>query len=485
MESQTQKTTTTNKTGDGNGHAAPATDAPPMRPPQHHNVPRLNDPNQPAGGGHWWVWLIVLAVVAGAAIFIYPRLAAKLKAGGQQAGAGGRGAGGGNREVPVVAAPVKKGDMKIFLDALGTVTPFSTVQVHTRVDGEIMKINFKEGQAVKKDDPLVEIDPRPYQVQMEQAEAAMARDNALLVSAKDDLKRYQDAGTAVAAQQVTDQQHLVAQYAATLKVDQAQIDQAKLNITYCHVTSPITGRIGLEKINLGNIVHASDTNPLVIITQLQPIAVVFSLPQRDISRVMQTPNGGDGLAALAYSADMSQMIAPGSLVAADSQVDPTTGTLQFKASFPNEKNELYPNEFVNVRLQIQVLKDVVLAPGVAVQPGLGGPDSEFVYVVTSDNSIELRKVKTGPKEGEQEVIETGLQPGEIVVTDGVDKLTQGSKVKVGKGDGGPGGKGKGSHGGGAATQEAAQQGGGASEGKPHKKKDAQQQPEGGAGSAQQ
>lgn len=483
MESQSQKTTTTTKPVDGNGHAAPATDAPPIRQPQHHNVPRLNDPDQPSGGGHWWVWLIVLAVVAGAAIFIYPRLAAKLKAGTQQAGPGGHG--GGNREVPIVAAPVKKGDMKIYLDALGTVTPFSTVQVHTRVDGEIMKINFKEGQSVKKDDPIVEIDPRPYQVQQEQAEAAMARDNALLVSAQDDLKRYQDAGTAVAAQQVTDQQHLVAQYAATLKVDQAQIDQAKLNVTYCHVTSPITGKIGLEKINLGNIVHASDTNPLVIITQLQPISVVFSLPQRDISRVMQTPNGGDGLPALALAADMSQTITTGTLVAADSQVDPTTGTLQFKASFPNEKNELYPNEFVNVRLQIQILKDVVLAPGVAVQPGLGGPDSEFVYVVKSDNTIELRKVTTGPKEGEQEVIEAGLQPGEMVVTDGVDKLTQGTKVKVGKGSGGPGGKGKKGDGAGASTQGAAQPGGASAEGKPHKRKDQPQQPEGGAGSAQQ
>jgi membrane fusion protein, multidrug efflux system len=244
----------------------------------------------------------------------------------------------------------------------------------------------------------------------------------------------------------------VAQYEATLKVDQAQIDQATLNITYCHVISPIAGKVGLRQIDLGNIVHASDTQALAVITQLQPIAVVFSIPQDDIPRVIQQPNGGDGLPALAFNRDMTgKPIARGTLTAADSQVDNTTGTLKLKATFPNEDGVLFPNQFVNIKLQVQTLKDVVLAPAVAVQPGLG-EDSRFVYVVKSDNAVELRKVTTGPKEGEQQVITAGLQAGEVVVTDGVDKLTQGTKVSARQpgAKGGAGGKGKGA--GNAATQ---------------------------------
>lgn len=430
-----------NESKSGNGHAtreAPAPIRNPL-PPQHEpplalpapghehdeyaRIPKLNDPNV-QHRSHWWVWLIVLAIVIGLGIFLYPRLFGK----NQAATTGGGGRGGAGREVPVVAQIIKKGQLKVYLDGLGTVTPFNTVTVRTRVDGEIMKIHFTEGQIVKKGDLLIEIDKRPFQAQLVQAQGAHARDAAQLLGAQQDLKRDIEAGTAIAKQQVDQQAALVAQYQGAVQADQGQIDSANVNIKYCDITSPIDGWIGLRQVDQGNIVHASDPNGLVVVNQLQPISVIFSIPQDDIPRVTTQKNGGVGLPVQALNRDKTATIAEGTLLALDSQVDPTTGMIKIKASFENKNNALFPNQFVNIKLLVDTLSDVVIAPNEAIQQG---PDNlEFAYVVKDDNTIELRKIKTGATEGSRTVITEGLEPGDKVVTDGVDKLTEGSKVSV-------------------------------------------------------
>lgn len=330
-------------------------------------------------------------------------------------------------EIPVQASAVTRGDLKIFLNGLGTATALNTVTVRTRIDGQINKIAFTEGQTVKEGDPVVEIDPRPYEVQLTQAQGQLAKDQASLENAKLDLKRYQNAGEAVPEQQAATAASTVAQFEGAVKIDQGQIDNAKLNLIYCHITAPISGRIGLRLVDQGNMVHATDATGLLVITQVKPIAVIFSLSQDELPKVLKAIQEKKQLDVDAYDRDLKNKLSTGTLLAVDNQIDTTTATVRFKAVFPNDDEMLFPNQFVNIRLLIDIRKDVTLAPSAAIQHN---PTTAFVYVVKPDDTVEIRTVTTGPTEGTQTVVEKGLEPDDQVVTDGVDKLQNGSKVSL-------------------------------------------------------
>ena len=331
--------------------------------------------------------------------------------------------------VPVVAVAAHQGDMPVYLSALGTVTAYNTVTVKSRVDGQIVNVAFEEGQLVKEGDLLVEIDPRPFQVQLAQAEGQMARDRALLTVAKRTLQRNKellDQGI-VARQMYDDQQAAVGQYEGAVQVDQALIDQAKLQLTYSRVTAPIGGRVGLRHVDVGNVVHASDEQGLVVITQVQPITVLFTVPEDDLRAVLEkTRAGGAPLVVEAYDRAGQKRLATGSLQSTDNQIDPATGTARLKAVFDNADRALFPNQFVNVRLLLDVSENAVIVPGAAVQRG---KDGTFVYVVKSDQTVEVRPVVVGASAGGETAIAGGVAVAEQVVVDGVDKLRAGSTVK--------------------------------------------------------
>jgi membrane fusion protein, multidrug efflux system len=372
-----------------------------------------------------WIWLVLLCIAAVAAYFWYPKLSATAEA--QSTSKKGDKAGSG-KAVPVVAATSRKGDMPVYLTGLGSVTAFNTVTVRSRVDGEIVKIGFTEGQLVKKDDLLVEIDPRPFQVQLEQAEAQKARDVALLDNALIDQERYKVlfAQEAIPKQQLDTQLSTVAQYKATIKSDQSMIDNAKLQLIYSKITSPLGGRVGLRLVDQGNIIHATDTNGLVVITQLQPIAVIFNIAEDDLPAVRKKMEGGV-LRVDAYDRDLKKKLAQGQLLTIDNQIDQSTGTVRFKGQFENQDNSLFPNQFVNARLLVDIRHNAVIIPTAAIQRS---PQSAFVYVVKPDNTAEVRNIVSSLTEGDEAAVDKGLEPGENVVIDGVDKLQQGTKVSV-------------------------------------------------------
>jgi membrane fusion protein, multidrug efflux system len=382
---------------------------------------------------------VVIAVLVAIAL-----LAWLLTPKGGQPTAGGRFSGGG--PMPVVAAQARTGDMPITLIGLGTVTPLATVTVQSQISGQIMKIAFKEGQTVKAGDPLMLIDPRPYQVALEQAEGALARDKALLANARVDLDRYQTlfAQDSIAEQQLATQKSLVAQDEGNVKTDQGQIDAAKLNLTYCHIVSPIPGRVGLQQVTLGNYVTPAEPNGLVVVTQLQPITVVFTLPEDDIPPILQRLKTAATLPVTAYDRSNTQVLATGTLQSIDSQIDPTTGTLKLKATFPNTDQVLFPQQFVNIVLLLDTLHGATLIPQAGVQRGAPGT---YVYVINADNTVSVRKVTLGPGDPTNITITQGLKAGETVVVDGADKLKDGAKVLLrsanGAGaQGGPGGAGQ-------------------------------------------
>jgi multidrug efflux system membrane fusion protein len=407
------------------------------------------DPQHPHRRSFAWLWVSLLLIAVGVGgYFVYKRIHEAPAAGGPGGRPGGRGA-----MAPVVVATARKGDMNIYLDGLGSVIPLNTVTVRSRVDGQLMKVHFVEGQAVHEGDLLFEIDPRPFQVQLTQAEGQMAKDQALLKNAKADLERYQSAREAVSQQQLDTAAANVSNYEGATKIDQGQIDSAKLQLTYCHITAPLTGRIGLKMVDQGNMVHANDQNGLAVITQLQPIAVVFSLAEEDVPRVMRELNAGKKLPIDAYDRDFKNKLATGSLLAIDSQIDPTSATVRLKGVFPNENGALFPSQFVNARLLIDTIHDAVLVPSAAVQQS---PTSQFVYVVKPDSTVDMRDVETGPSDGDNTVITRGLAVGETVVTEGVDKLQQGAKVNVG----GRGGATRPTGGGNGTSRPSAEIGGG-------------------------
>jgi multidrug efflux system membrane fusion protein len=385
--------------------------------------------SQGAARSRWWVWLLLLVIVGGGYWYYRGR-----NSQADAAAAGGEGPGGaamgapGSFVVPVVVATATKGDLPVFLNGLGNVTAFNTVTVRSRVDGQIVKINFVEGQNVTAGQALVEIDPRPFQVQLEQAEGQLAKDQAQLRDVQVDYERFKllfQEGV-IPKQQLDTQQAQVGTFEGAIKADNATIDNAKLQITYSHITAPIGGRVGLRLVDMGNMVHATDTNGLLVITQLQPIATLFSLPQDQLQQVMARMKKGAPIVVEAYDRDNATKLATGKLLTIDNQIDTTTGTYKLKAVFDNTKNELFPNQFVNVHLLVDTKKNVVLVPTTAI---LRGPQGIYVFAVGTDNKVKIHIVTLAEANGNVTGISSGLNPGDVVVTDGQDKLQDGSKVE--------------------------------------------------------
>jgi multidrug efflux system membrane fusion protein len=333
----------------------------------------------------------------------------------------------GPRSVSVAIAQVQRQDVPVYLTGLGAVTAFNTANIKSRVDGQIMKVNFQEGQNVKEGDLLLLIDARPYEVQLEQMQAQLFRDQAQLRDAQLNLQRYTTLipSGSIAQQQVDTQKALVDQLEGTVRTDQAQIDNAKLQIVYCHITAPFTGRVGLRQVDPGNIVHAADTNPMLILTQLQPIAVIFTLTEDVLPTVSQHMQHG-ALEVDAFSRDDQTKLATGKLLTIDNQIDPTTGTAKLKAVFSNTDNQLWPNQFVNANLLLETRKNSTVVPTAAI---LRGPQGTFVYAVNSDKTVQDKVVTVSLTQGDTTVITAGLNPGDTVVTDGQDKLQRGSRIE--------------------------------------------------------
>jgi len=330
--------------------------------------------------------------------------------------------------VQVTVAPAQRQDLPIYLTGLGSIEAYYTVSVKSRVDGQLINVKFKEGESVKKGALLAVIDPRPYQVQLDQAQAQLFKDQATLRDARLNYQRYkellQNSG-AMSQQQVDTQQATVDQLDGTVRNDEATVENARLNLVYCHITAPVSGRIGLRLVDPGNIVHASDANPMLVITQLQPITAVFTLPEDQLQTVSQHMNKGT-LPVDAYSRDDLTKLATGKLLTIDNEIDQTTGTGKLKAVFENKGNELWPNQFVNVHLLLETQKNVTVVPSAAVQRG---PQGNYVYVMKPDKTVEVRNVTVPVTQDNLSEISSGVSPDELVVTDGQDKLQQGSHVE--------------------------------------------------------
>jgi multidrug efflux system membrane fusion protein len=339
--------------------------------------------------------------------------------------------------MPVATAAAQSGSMPIIVNGLGTVTPITTVTVQSQISGQITQIAFKEGQTVKRGDLLILIDPRPYQVALEQAQGALARDKALLANARIDLERYTTlfAQDSIAEQQLATQKSLVEQDIGTVKTDQAQIDAAKLNLIYCHITSPVDGRAGLQQVTLGNYVTPAEPNGLLVVTQLKPITVVFALPEDQIPPILDQIHAGKTLAVTAYDRSHTTQLATGTLQSIDSQIDTTTGTVKLKAVFANPDEKLFPNQFVNVDLLVNTLQGATLIPQSAVQRGAPGT---YVYLVNSDQTVSVRKITLGPGDANNIAVQQGIAAGNIVVVDGADRLKEGAKIAVRQGAGAQG-----------------------------------------------
>jgi membrane fusion protein, multidrug efflux system len=348
--------------------------------------------------------------------------------GGRQGavGTGGLQAAASVRAVPVVVAAATTNDVPVYLNGLGTAVPYKTVTVRPRVDGELMSVAFREGQLVREGQLLAQVDPRPFEVQFGQAEGQLAKDQAALRNAQLDLERYQALlkQDAVPRQQADTQQAAVNQLQGSIEADQAQVDSAKLNLTYARISAPLTGRIGLRQVDAGNVVHASDQNGIAVITQVQPIAVVFTLAADALPQVTAATRGGRPLTVEAWDRDLKTKLATGTLETTDNEIDPTTGTVKLKAVFSNEPEVLFPNQFINARLLVDTLRGVVTVPNAAVQRG---PQGSFVWVVGADGAVAMRPCDLRLTEGDRTVI-SGLAAAERVVVEGVDRLQEGTKV---------------------------------------------------------
>ena len=387
------------------------------------NREALNDSPKKRAYKRWGVAVFAIGVII-TGLYLF-----RSRSGDAQQQARGRRSGSAGQTVSVVAAPATTGNMDVYLSGLGTVTPLNTVIVKSRVDGQLTKVLFQEGQLVTSGQLLAEIDPRPFAVQLAQAEGQLARDQALLTNARVDLERYRVlySEDSIPKQQLDSQESLVRQYEGTIKADQAQVDNAKLQLTYSRITAPISGRVGLRLVDVGNMIHATDANGLVVITQLQPITVVFTVAEDNLPQILPKVKSGERLLVEAYDREQKQRLATGSLQSIDNQIDPTTGTVKLKAVFSNSDGALFPNQFVNARLLVNTVRNTVLVPNAAIQHS---PQSAFVYVVKSDNTVEARNVQAQGSEGGETSIARGLSAGEMVVTDGVDKLQPGARVAL-------------------------------------------------------
>jgi multidrug efflux system membrane fusion protein len=366
------------------------------------------------------LWISILGLLVLAGIVWWAR-----QEGAPQHAAGGRN----SAPMSIVPEVVSKGDIGITINALGTVTSLATVTIRSQISGYLMKIDFKEGDDVKKGDLLAEIDPRPYEAALAQANGNLARDEALLKGAQVDLARYQGlaAQNAVPHQTLDTQVALVAQDQGTVEFDHAAVKSAQVNLQYCHIISPLDGRVGLRQVDQGNYVTPGDTNGLVVITQLKPISVLFTVPEDNLQAISKRLQAGAVLPATAYDRGGSNKIADGALQTFDSQIDPTTGTIKLRAQFPNETTTLYPNQFVNIGLLLDTHKDVTIMPTAGVQRGVPGT---FVYLVNADNTVSVRKVVLGVTDGDRVEVVSGLAPGDRIVIDGADKLRDGAKINV-------------------------------------------------------
>lgn len=395
--------------------------------PQHRESripPSGIDPDEPRGKSRWWVWLLVFAVIGYGGYRLYrtqqaDAAAAEHKMAEHQA----------PRMSSIVATRAWSGNLPIYLNGLGSVAAYNTVTVKPRVDGMLTSIDFREGQLVHKGDVLATIDPRPYQVALDEALGNLAKDQAALKDAQVNLDRDRELfkDQIIAKQQFDTQAASVGASQGSIESDEATIASARLNLSFCKIVAPLTGRIGLQQINAGNIVHAADTTGIAVITQLQPINVLFSLPEQDLQKVLKKLYAGIKLQADAYDRNDTAKIATGTLEAVDNEIDQTTGTSKLKAVFPNENNALFPNQFVNVKLLLDIERGVVIIPTVAIQRG---PIGTYVYLVKPDKSVTVRPVTIGDTEGNNVAVREGLKAGDPVVVDGADKLSEGMKVEV-------------------------------------------------------
>jgi len=403
---------------------------------------RSSSNQPPARKSRWWIWALVIIIVIGAYIYHQRQEAMASKASAAPA----------VRAVPIQSATVHTGDIGVFINALGTVTPVYTVTVTSRVQGEITHVYYREGQIVRKGDPLLDIDPRPYEAALAQAEGQLAHDQAVLNKDKIDMDRYQLAfnRNAIAKQLLDDQQQTVLQDEGTVKNDQGAVDNAKVNLIYCHITSPIDGRVGLRLVDPGNIVQANSTTALVVVTQLQPITVIFSVAEDYLPQIQKELKAGHRLDVIAFDRDQQTKIASGSLLTLDNIIDTTTGTVKLKAIFPNGDAALFPNQFVNARLTVTTLQNATLVPTAAIQRNAQGA---FVYVINSDQTASIKTITAGAADNDSTSVQ-GIKPGDVVAVNGFDKLQDGAKVAVrkggGDGSGGAGGGGNGASGGNGA-----------------------------------
>jgi membrane fusion protein, multidrug efflux system len=330
---------------------------------------------------------------------------------------------------PVGAATIGQGDIRVVVNALGTVTPVATVTVQTQINGQLLEVGFTEGQLVKKGDFLAQIDPRPYELQQAQFEGQLAHDQGLLAQAQVDLVRYQKLAeqNSIARQQYEDQIYIVQQYQGTVKLDQAQINQQKLNVLYCRIVSPVTGRVGLRLIDPGNYVQTSNNTGIAVVTQMQPITVIFPIPEDDLPQIVPQLNASATLQVAAYDRANVKLLATGRVIALDSQIDTTTGTVKVRAQFENPDYALFPNQFVNAQLLVRTLHDVATVPTAAIQRGAPGT---YVYLINTDNTVSVRPISLGPTDGPMSAVNSGLSLGDRVVVDGGDRLRDGMRVIV-------------------------------------------------------
>jgi len=391
--------------------AAPAESAPPRK-------------IKPARRRRWWLWLLLVLLLGIGGYVLWSKITSA-----KAAAAAAKVAAKGPPPIPVVATKSRQGDIGVYYSGLGAVTPLATVTLRTRVDGQLMSIRYREGDTVQKGDLLVEIDDGPYQAALTQAEGLLIRDQAALENARIDLVRYQQLVQQKAApeQQLATQQATVHQDEGVVKLDAGQIESAKVNLAYCKIAAPVTGRIGLRLVDPGNIVQTADTNGLLVITQMDPISAIFTISEDQLQVVLKKMAGGQTLEVDAYGRDGKTKLAQGSLTTLDNQIDPTTGTLKLRATFANPKGTLFPNQFVNARLLVQTKHGVTLVPTAAVQRN---SQATYVYVVKADSTVTVRPITIGTTEGDDSEVTTGLTPGEVVIMTGVDKLQEGSKVNA-------------------------------------------------------